>query len=54
MTDNLLCCTKMRFEYEGYYDNEGGYQLVIENDDERLILSINYCPFCGHEVPGKR
>jgi hypothetical protein len=53
MTEELLCCTKMRFDHKGFYDEESGYQLVIENEDEYLTMSINYCPWCGKEVPGK-
>lgn len=50
----LLCCTKMHEYHVGFYDVEGGYHMTVDEADLSNMMEINYCPFCGKEVPGKK
>jgi hypothetical protein len=53
----------MRFDHIGFYDIDGGYHMTIPegyNDLDSIyhpevnnMLEIQFCPFCGKEVPGK-
>jgi len=46
--------TKGVMAKESTYNHEGLCHVVEYNTGEKMIMKVNYCPFCGQKVEAER